>query len=59
MLTYDIANLSIAGIINELFTLTSSLIGYFRIDRKNKNANTLAKENQENFTNGDSNYEKR
>jgi hypothetical protein len=56
MLTYDIANLSIAGIINEVFTLTSSLIGYFRIDRKNNS--TKLKEDK-NFTNGDFNDEKR
>ena len=34
MLTYDIANLSIAGIINEIMSLTSSFIGYIRHDRK-------------------------
>ena len=34
MLTYDIANLSIAGIVNEIMSLTSSLIGYIRHDRK-------------------------
>ena len=34
MLTYDIANFSIAGIINEIMSLTSSFIGYIRHDRK-------------------------
>ena len=34
MLTYDIANLSIAGIVNEILSLTSSFIGYLRHDRK-------------------------
>lgn len=39
MLTYDIANLSIAGIINEIMSLTSSLIGYLRHDRRLKGVN--------------------
>ena len=34
MLTYDIANISVAGIINEILTLTSSIIGYLRHDKK-------------------------
>lgn len=37
MLTYDISSVSIAGIINELFTLISSLIGYFRYEKRKDN----------------------
>ena len=34
MLTYDIFIGSLMGIINELFTVTSSVIGYLRLDKK-------------------------
>ena len=34
MLTYDIANLSIAGIVNEIMSVTSSIVGYIRHDKK-------------------------
>lgn len=59
MLTYDIANLSIAGIINEIFTLTSSFIGFLRHDRKNKNKFTKQKETDQSHINGDYENEKR
>lgn len=35
MLTYDIAVGSIAGIVNEIFTLVSTVVGMVRHDRKN------------------------
>ena len=34
MLTYDIANLSFAGIANEILSISSSIIGYIRHDKK-------------------------
>ena len=34
MLTYDIASVAILGIVNELFTVISSIVGFFRHDRK-------------------------
>lgn len=34
MLTYDIVCVAILGIVNELFTVTSSVIGTIRLDRK-------------------------
>ena len=34
MLTYDIASAAILGIVNELFTVISSVVGFFRHDRK-------------------------
>ena len=36
MLTYDIANNSVAGITNEIFTIISSLVGLLIIDRKRR-----------------------
>ena len=39
MLTYDIASKSIAGVINEIFALTSSVIGLLIIDRKRSKIN--------------------
>ena len=37
MLTYDIACSAILGIVNELLTVTSSIIGAIRLDRAKKN----------------------
>ena len=34
MLVYDVAVLSVAGIVNECIAMTSSLIGIIRLDRK-------------------------
>ena len=34
MLTYNITCMAIIGIINEIFTVTSSIVGFFRLDRK-------------------------
>ena len=34
MLTYDIASVAILGTVNELFTVISSVVGFFRHDRK-------------------------
>lgn len=39
MLTYDIANGSIAGIVNEIFAVTSSVIGVLVYDRKKNGEN--------------------
>ena len=37
MLTYDIACVAVLGIINELFTVISSIVGAIRLDRKKEN----------------------
>lgn len=37
MLTYDAASGSIAGVVNESVNIISSIVGIFRLDRKNKN----------------------
>ena len=43
MLTYDIASNSIAGIINEIFALCSSILGIIILDRKRINENATQK----------------
>lgn len=40
MLTYDIASRSIAGIVNEIFAITSSIVGLLILDRKRRTNDT-------------------
>ena len=40
MLIYDAVSRSIAGVVNEVFALTSSLIGIIRLDRKKSKSDT-------------------
>ena len=44
MLTYDVASRSIAGIVNEFFTLGSSLVGILTIDRKRRMVDNVESE---------------